>query len=210
MPLASITLPNNLNIQGDVNIAGTVTGVDRTSLEMDDDQRYKIPLTEWRVWDALATNLPGTPAADDLGLVGGTFGTASPAIQTGDLKAAGSTVRYARCQFVLPPEYVAAQSVTIRAHAGMVTTVSDGTATIDFQAYRSDDEAGIGSDLVTTAATTINSLTEADKDFALTATTLNPGDTLDIRMAVTIADAATATAVVGNVGAVEVLLDIKG
>lgn len=210
MALATINFPNNVNIQGNANFAGTVTGIDRASLEMDDDQPYKIPLTAWRVWDAMQTNLPGTPASDDLGLVGGTFGTASPAIQTGDLKAAGSTTRYARCQFVLPPEYVAGQSVTIRAHAGMVTTVSDGSATIDFQAYRSDDEAGIGADLVATAATTINSLTAADKDFAVTATTLNPGDTIDIRMSVTVADAATVTAVVGSVGGVELLLDIKG
>ncbi|MCI0361642.1 MAG: hypothetical protein L0211_24425, partial [Planctomycetaceae bacterium] len=63
------------------------------------------------------------PAAspDDLILVGGTFGAASPSVRTRDLKAAAQTLR-ARCTFQLPPSYVAGATVTIRARAGMLTT----------------------------------------------------------------------------------------
>lgn len=205
-----VVIPGDLQVQGNCSIFGTKPAYVRTDLTQEDNVRVKIQPTDWRVWDALATNLPGTSATDDLALVGGTFGTASPSIQTSDLKAAGSTTRYARCLFQLPYSYVAGQSVTIRAHAGMITTVADNAATVDFEVYRSDDEAGIGSDICATAAQSINSLTDANKDFTITATTLNPGDTLDIRMAVLVNDAATVTAVIAVVGSVEVLLDVKG
>lgn len=204
------TIIGDLLVQGSVLATGTPQALTRAQLTQEDNGRYKVPFERWRVWDAYGTLLPATPAADDLGLVGGTFGTGSPSIQAGDLKAAGATSRRARCTFSLPTEYVAGQSVTIRAHAGMLTTVSDTTATVDFEVYRSNDESSIGSDICATAATTINSLTLANKDFVITPTTLGPGDTLDIRMTVAVNDAATATAVTAIVGSVEFLLDVKG
>ena len=93
----------------------------------------------------------------------------------------------------------------------MFTTIADTSATIDFEAYRANDEAGIGSDLsTTTPATTINSVVLANKDFVITAASLQPGDTLDIRLSLAINDGATVTAVIGLVGAVELLLGVKG
>jgi hypothetical protein len=112
--------------------------------------------------------------------------------------------------FNVPHEYVAGETITVRAHAGMKTTVADVSATIDFQVYLSDDEEGISADLCTTAAQSINSLVDANFDFQITATSVEPGDTLDIRVAVATNDAATATAVIGQVGKIEVLLDVKG
>lgn len=204
-------MPTDLMVQGNIILTGSIQPAQqRTDLRQEDNVRRKIDLTDWRVWDAMATALPGTSASDDLGLVGGTFGTNSPSIQTSDLKAAGATTRYARVTLSLPHTYVAGQSVTIRAHAGMKTTVADASATIDFEVYRADDEGGIGSDICATAAQSINSLTLADKDFSITPTTLLPGDTLDIRMAVTVTDAASVTAVIGIVGGIELLLDVKG
>lgn len=209
--MAQVTIPVDLMVQGNIKMTGSIQpSIARSTLRQEDNVRQKIAPTDWRVWDAFATTLPGTPANDDLGLVGGTFGTGSPTIQTGDLKAAGSTVRYARVTVALPYHYEAGQSVTVRVHAGMLTTVADTAATVDIEAYRSDDEGGIGSDLCSTAAQSINSLTLADKDFILTATTLLPGDTLDIRLAVTVNDAATGTAVTGVIGGVELLIDVKG
>jgi hypothetical protein len=172
--------------------------------------RYFVPWSYWRVWNALHTNLPGTSAADDLALIGGTFATASPTIQSSDLKAAGLTELYARCVFPIPIEYVAGQTATIRAHAGMKTTVADTKCDLDFVVYESDEEEGIGSDLNSTAATDMNSVTLADLDFALAVGTLSPGDQLDIRMHVSLNDAATGTAVIAMVGSVELMLDIKG
>jgi hypothetical protein len=163
------------------------------------------------VWDALATNLPGTSATDDLALTGGTFGTGTPSIQTSDLKNAGATTRYARCTVELPPEYVAGETVTIRLHAGMITTAASASATADLEVYLSNREFLVdGSDLCATAAQSINNTTLADKDYTITATSLAPGDILDIRLAIAVSDTATATAVIGCVGSCELLLDIKG
>lgn len=44
---------------------------------------YPIPLTSFRVWDAITTLLPATSATDDLGLYGGTWATSSPLIHVG-------------------------------------------------------------------------------------------------------------------------------
>lgn len=207
MPTDIVVLPHVV-IQGNLTIAGNKPLTARTDMQQNANDRYQIPATAWRIWDAIQTPL-STAANDDLGIVGGTFGTASPAIQTGDLKAT-TTTRRARVIFALPPEYDTAQSVTIRAHAGMVTTIADATTTIDFEAYRMDRETGIGSDLVATSAQSMNDLTDADIDFVVTPATLAPGDLLDIRMSITVTDAATATAVIGSVGAVEILIDTKG
>lgn len=209
--MAAISFPEGLNCQGDLRLGGSLLpGLSRATLLQESLAVYPIDWTAWRVWNALHTNLPGTPLTDDLGLVGGTFGTDSPSIRTEDLKNAGATTSYARCQVKLPPEYVTGETVKLRFHAGMITTVASATATIDASLYKSDGESGIGSDLVTTGATTINSVTLADVDFEVTSSGLSPGDVLDLRIAIAINDSATATAVIGCVGAASLLCDIKG
>jgi len=206
-----IRIPGNLRVSGTVNIAGATSGIGRTNLTQDALKAYPLEPESWRVFDAMDTPLPATPLTDDLGLVSGAFGTAVPSLQTEDLKAAGATTSRARRTFVLPPEYVAGETVQIRVHAGMSTTVADTTATVDVEVYKSDREAAVdGADLCATAAQSINSLTLGDKDFTVTATTLSPGDILDVRISVTVTDAATETAVAAIIGAVEMLLDIKG
>jgi hypothetical protein len=202
------TINGDLLVYGSIVATGTPQPLTRAQLTQE-TARYKIQPTDWRVWDAFQTNLPGTAAADDLALIGGTFGSASPVLRTSDAKATTVT-QYARCTFQLPAEYVAGQTVVLRLHCGMITTVSDGTATVDAVVYRSDDEAGIGSDLCATAALTINSLTDANKDFTITAASLSPGDTLDVRVVIAITDAATGTAVIGQIGSAEFLLGVKG
>lgn len=203
-------LGGDVVVQGALIVTGALPEIVRSDLTTDQQQIFLIPWEAWRVWDAFATNLPGTAATDDLALVGGTFGTNAPSIQAGDLKAAGATTRYARCVVQIPPEFVTGGSVIIRTHAGMKTTVADTSCTVDFSAYRSNKEDAVGSDLVTTSPTTINSLTKANKDFTVDSTTLLPGDYLDIRIAVACTDAATGTAVIPFIGSVEVLLDIRG
>jgi hypothetical protein len=204
---------DSIIVQDSAHFLGSKTPYARSELVQDDAVSRVIELTEWRVWDSIIASLPAAGANDDLGLVGGTFASASPSIQTGDVKALGTTTRYARVLKSLPLCYVAGQTVTLRVHTGMLTTLSDGAATIDFQVYKSDDAAGIGSDLCATAAQSIKGQpagTLADLDFTITPTGLSPGDTLDIRMAIAITDAATATAVIGIVGKTELLLDVKG
>lgn len=212
---ADTTFTEDVTVAGDLRVTGTtsfvsITGVNRAGLTQDNVQPYALLPEAWKVHDDMDSPLPSTPATDDLGLVGGTFGTASPSIQTEDLKAAGATNSYARRTFAIPPEYVSGETVQIVLHAGMLTTVADASATIDLQVYESDGEAGIGADLCATAAQSINALILADKTFTITAAGLAAGDVLDIRITTAVNDAATGTAVKAIVGSVEVQLDIKG
>lgn len=199
----------DLFVAGNIVCTGDGPAVARTDLTQENLVVHKIDLDRFRVWDAMATNLPGTAAADDLGFIGGTFGTNSPTIQTGDLKNT-TTTRYARVTFNIPHTYVDGETVVVRIHGGMKTTVASASTTVDVECYMSDDEEGISADLCATALQSINSLTDADVDFTITATTIEAGKTLDIRLTVTVTDSLTATAVIGQIGAVSVLLDVKG
>lgn len=190
----------------------TVTDIARSDLTQENLSPFPLYPEGWRVHDNMDLNLPDPPASgDDLGIVSGTYGSATPSLQTPDLKAAGATTQYARRLFQVPMNYVAGQTMQIVLHAGMLTTVADTTATADVQCFLCDGEAGVtGSDLCTTAAQTINSLTLADKTFNISATDLEPGDWLDIRIALAINDGATATAVKGIIGKAQLLCDTKG
>jgi hypothetical protein len=182
----------------------------RTQLKQDPLKVLPVSLLNFRVWDAVASGLPAAAAADDLGLLTGTFATDSPTIQTGDLKAAGATTRRGRVIVPLPFEYEDGETVSLRLAAGMLTTVADVAATIDLEVHRIERDGGVGADLCATAAQSINSLTLADKTFNLTAATLVAGDLLDVRLSIAVNDAATATAVIGLLAAMELLCDVRG
>lgn len=201
----------NSNFEGDVSIGGTLSPpISRSGLLQENLAVYPIPWTFFRVWDAQQTNLPGTGASDDLELTGGTFATGVPSIQTGDVKNA-TTTRYARFQIQLPPEYVTGETVVIRLHAGMRTTVASVSCTADLEVYKSGREFIVsGSDICATSAISINSLTLADRDFTITAATLSPGDILDVRLTIACNDSATPGAVIGVVGSAELCCDIRG
>jgi hypothetical protein len=207
------SLPGDLIVPGNIRLNGTLTpAVAKANiLALAELQAFPIPLTDFRVWNAMQTNLPGTPLTDDLGLVGGTFGTATPSLRTEDLKTAGATTSYARVLVQLPWEYESGQSVTLRFKAGMITTVADTTATLDCEVYKlqADPDDAIGSDLVTTAATTMNSTTFADIDFVVSPTGLSPGDILDVRIATAVNDGSGATAVIAGITSAKLLADVR-
>lgn len=208
-----LSLPGDLIVPGNIRLGGTISPpiAKANVLALAELQSFPIPLTDFRVWDALQTLLPGTPATDDLGLVGGTFATATPSIRTEDLKAAGATNKRARVLVQLPWEYQSGETVTLRFKAGMITTVAGTSATIDCEAFKlqADPDDAIGSDLVSTAAQTINSLTFADVDFVITPTGLSPGDILDIRVTIAVNDGATATAVIAAFTSAKLLCDVR-
>ena len=169
-----------------------------------------IPLELLRVHDAFQTNLPTSASSDDLGLIIGTFGTDAVVIQTSDAKNTTVTQR-ARFVYRLPHNYASGQLISAVAWAGMKTTVANGTATIDFEAYKKNDSTGlVGSDLVSTSATTINSLTASDKAFTIDPTGLTAGDELDIRVTIAITDSGTGTAVIGRIMKLYMLPTVKG
>lgn len=202
------TLTGNFRGTG---ITLTIPSIPRSDLEQDDLKVYPLDMTNARVWDAVQTVLPNPSATDDLGFYTGVYGTGTPYIATSDLKAAGATSRYARIQAQLPAEYVDGETVTLRISGGMLTTVADTTATVDVQCYLSGRDTTIdGADICATAAQSINSLTFADLDFTITPTGVAAGDILDIRITVAVNDAATGTAVIGAIGAIELLCDVKG
>ena len=169
-----------------------------------------IELTSLRSWDDLAALLPGTAASDDLAIIEGTYATDAPTIQTSDADSTTVTQRL-RFRRSLGPEYVDAASVTLRVRAGMVTTVSDTTATVDVECYEDDGDGGISADLCATAAMSINSVaTATDKDFVITPTGLASGSVLDFRVTIAITDGSTGAVVLGEITRIALLRDVKG
>lgn len=182
----------------------------RDKLALDNLKPYPILHTQWRVWDSLVALLPATSSSDDLGLYPGTWGTTPWLIRSADVKTTTVTLR-AACEYALPAEYDDGETVTLTALAGMITTVADGSATIDFEVYeKGGTGAALGSDLCTTAATTINSLAFSTKSFTITPGGLAAGDVLQIRMTIAVVDTATATAVVAAIEQIKLLCDVRG
>lgn len=202
----TIQIPSGEIVNSQINASAAI---ERSKLAQD-TLKYNVPLESVRIWDAFQTDLPTTAASDDLGLIIGTFGTDAVVIQTSDSKNTTVTQR-GRFSFRLPENYVAGQALSVAAWAGMKTTVASSSATIDFEIFKKDDSTGlVGSDLVTTSATTINSLTATNKEFVITPTGLVSGDELDIRVTIAITDSATPTAVIGRIMKLYMLLSVKG
>ncbi len=186
--------------------AGATTA--RSVLGQDDAQPYPILQEDWYLFDSTIHAPLGATAlsADDLIYTYGAAGTAEATIKATDFGAT-TTTQKARVRVTLPPEYVAGESITLRANAGMLTTVSHQTCTIDFNVYR---HAAPTVDICFTSATSINSLVLANKDFVITPTDCVPGDILDILMTVAGADDTDAGVMVPVITLVTLLLDIKG
>jgi len=209
----TLSVPSNLDVQGNLQVRGTMPTIARSTLEQDNFAVFTVPLTDCRVWDAVATVLSGTAASDDLALTTGTWGTAGPFLSTGDVKALGTTTRRCRFMFQIPPSYVNGQSVRINLYAATPTTVADTSATLDVEAFEIDKNSASlvsGSDLVTTSAQSINFIATTAYSFDLTSTSLSKGDWLDVRISITIVDAASVTGVLGTISTIDFLLDIKG
>lgn len=171
---------------------------------------FNVPLTQARTWDALATNLPGTGATDDLGLYTGTWGTDAPYIGTGDVAMAGATTRYCALFVPVPHDFETGETLLLSLWAGMKTTIADTTATVDVEAWRIDKDGTLGAaDICTTAATSINSLGALEKQFTLDTATITAGDALYIRVAIAVNDSATGTAVIGGVWAIDLRADLR-
>jgi len=119
--------------------------------------------------------------ADDMALITGTPGTDAPVLQGADFGGA-STDEKCAFEVVLPASYRAGAAVTVRLRAAMITTISDGTATVDVEAWKDAGDGLVGSDLCATAATTINSVTPGNVDFTITPTGLVANDRLIIRL----------------------------
>lgn len=174
-----------------------------------DNVVWPIKLTDCKTFDSLDVNLPAAAANDDMGLVTGTPGTNALTLQGVDF---GGTTSDEKCGFIypLPIEYVAGQSVTLRAHAGMLTTISDGATTLDCSAWADDGDGTVSSDLCATAATSIKSLTLADIDFTITPTTLTPGMLLFVQLSFAGTDSGNLGVMIATITKLSMLLDCRG
>ena len=128
---SATVVPTDLRVIGNVHCTGTLkcdtasitdamcdTNMDlgRGKITQTVLAKYPISLFSFRVHNDIESDLGGTPAADDLGIKGDTFGTNGPYLSAGDLKSAGATTRYARTMFWLPAEYEDGQTVQISMH----------------------------------------------------------------------------------------------
>ena len=202
------TFPGDLIVRGNIHVTGGISPLKaRSDVLVLTEYTNTVPWTLWRVHDAMHTNLPGTAATDDLALIGGTFGTGVPSIQTLDFGGT-TTTAYARAQKPLPENYVAGQSVKLRFHCGSLTTLPDAACTLDVECYKSDEESLVDAgDICATTVQTITPLTMADVDFTITATTLSPGDMLDVRITLYGEDAGDLGVMTLCIGAVKLVYD---
>jgi len=205
------SFPGDIVVSGNVRLSGTISPVQARAsvLAITELVQFTIPWHWWRIWnDAANDNLPGTAAADDLALIPGTFGTASPSIQGQDC-GNNNTTAYARVQIPLPWDYADGNTVTLRFHAGMLTTVAQTSVMLDVLCYETDEEVGISADICNTVAQSINSVTLADIDFTITPTALVAGDLLDVRITIVTVDVTDAGVMTPVIGAVKMLYDAR-
>lgn len=188
---AYVKLGEDINIGDFLGVEGSGSGK-FVKVSSAATAEYPFALTNARVHDAMATVLPTTAANDDMAIITGTPGTDAPTLQGVDFGGVTSDEKCA-FEYVLPPQYRAASPLTIRVRGAMLTTVSDGTATVDVEAWLAGADGAVGSDICATAAQSINSLTPANKDFTITPTDLVPGSRLIIRISFAGSDT-------GNVG----------
>lgn len=184
--------------------------IERSKLLLE-SKKFWVPLEDVRIWNSASNAvLPNAAVDDDLGMILGTTGTAGHSIQTSDAKTTTVTQK-ARFTFTLPECYYSGGTISLCAFAGMLTTAANGTATIDFSVYLKDAATiAHGFDIVTTAATTINSLTLAEKAFVVTPTGIANGDELTALLTIAITDSGTGTAVKGLISKLYWSLQIQG
>lgn len=207
------TLNESLSVNGTITASRFSGPMTRSNIDSDAGSVIEIPLPGWRIWDNVAANLGATPTSvDDLAYNSGVYGTGIEYLATKDYNAAAAAVvtHYARQRFTLPFNYVTYSSVSIRLCGGMLLAVASVSATVLVEAYVcARSKLVSGSNLVTTAATTINSLTFADIDFALTSSALVPGTVLDLRVQIA-AHSVTATSHFGAISHTEAILTLQG
>lgn len=188
-------LPSTATPQA-VSGATTATGMsaaagggftDRVSL-----QDFKLPAT--------LLQLAATASAGILALVSGTHGSASPSLLTEDADAASKTDS-ARMEYVIPWNYKAGSTITLRVRA-KTSSAPNVAATIDALVYKSDLAAGISADLCATDAIAVTS-TIGNKDFTITPTGLEPGDKLDVLLTFVVNDTGGSGAITGSIYNVE-------
>lgn len=171
---------------------------------------YSVPLTDCKVWDSGAA-LPTAATADDLGLDfgAGVSASVSPVLSTGDVKTTSST-RYAAFPIILPDRYESEKAIQFNIYAGAKTTVADTSMSLDLQVFLSDGDGTANADIISTSAQNMNSLTYATYTFECTETSLAAGSNLWGLLSIAYVDSASGTAVIGQIGKIDVVAVCRG
>ena len=187
--------------------ASILGSIARSSLTTD-TQPYGVPLSAVKTHATLVAlgSAAGTPAGD-LGLTPGAHGTNTP-ILIGEAASGNSKSDAGRVIFELPAEYVAGGTITVRVRAAITGNVQVAQ-TVAVAAYASDGGGGVSASLCTTAAQTVTT-SFANYDFTLTPTSRVAGDVLDILVTAAANDTGGTANKLIQIGAVSVLLQVKG
>ncbi len=167
---------------------------------------------KYRLQFGLARNPDGSAvvvaaAAGLFGIVSGGFGVGGTKFQ-GEAASGNTKTSRLKYTFTLPQNYVAASSITLKV-AQRVTVIANTTANIDAEAYKSNDNGGVGSDQVTTTAQTNNTTGWVTHSFTITGTSFSPGDEVDLYLSAVVDDSGGANSSKSEVGGVYLELSTK-
>lgn len=171
-----------------------------------ESQILRVPLTQAR--NADGTTIAGSAGSGVFGISSGGWGSGTLALvgeaASGNTKTSTTLVALSVPENAQETAYdTGSKSWTISIDA-RVSVIAATSATLDIEAYRSDHNNGVsGSDLVTTAAQDINSATWATKTFTLTATNIEPGDTLIVLIRTVVNDSTGANSSVAQIGGIK-------
>ncbi len=180
----------------------------RSKLAQDDLVAYQIPLCEFLAVDGAELGV-GEDASDLFRKVATNVVTLLGRTPDNTTEAAS-----AYCQFALPPEYVASETVQVVVTAQFIDgpgADSGRASTIDIEVY--EQAAGaVGGDINETGAIAFSADdTYETKTFTITDAGLSPGDLLNIKVTASAKDDAGGGAGTQiEIGEVSVLLDVRG
>jgi hypothetical protein len=181
--------------------AGTLTRADLTQENL---KAYRIPFCD--LWENGGTNLLHGNA--DSGTSGFHYVTESAGVYAlmGNSPNSTTETDTSVFQWVLPPEYVDGETVTVRINAKY--TADGDTKTLDLLAYEAAADGSVGSDICDTSAVTLTG-SSTNHDFTITPTSLAAGDMLSFEIVTVFQDSDGAVGE-AQINSIQVLCDIKG
>ncbi len=205
LDMSAATLTYRSIVNADISASADIV---RSKLVEEALTVYSIPFTSLR--NASAVALVAAAEDDEFGLTSAGFGTGTLVID-GDPASAESETSTLMFEFVLPPEYVAAGDVKLVVHAQETVGAATVATTILAEAYESDGEGAVGSDLYNAFDNTdivYGSWTTCTS--VITATDLTAGDRLIVFVRIVTNDTGGSVGTVAQIGEVDLQIDIKG
>lgn len=160
----------------------------------------RVPLFDFRNNDYTVTDTTGGAGKFSLE---GAVGTAT--FLQGEAAQNNTKTDIVLAEVVLPPDYIAAQDVTLTVNVQRVVAAGTTLTTkIDASAYLMADDGTAGADICATAEITFTETTGTDEAFTITGTTLTPGCRLLVKLTGTATEADNAGTVLVQINSVRV------